>query len=945
MSQPALVPEQAITAGAAALSSLAIPILLLGRDGRIRAVSAPARTLVPAAEVDAPLAAALSVPLEELFAAAESAPPRSLPALLRTAAEPILVLVQPMPVADGLLLLIVSLDAVRNAEERRFLTTPYGTIRVGLNGAVRFANPAAKRFWGDEELEGREFVSLFPQPFHDAIRARLNEVLATGESRSVDLTTGGVVYLGERVVRSNPRVTFLPEFVTGSTLHGVLVVIRERVLDALRVALREEALGTAATEAAAEPGGGPASTWRQRTNRMLDLLRYVLPHDLAIVVEMSNSGGWSRPILLHPEPQQRWPRMWWRVSDDERAQLQSSAPYSVELADWLRDNPDRKNEPLLQLLLEARPKGEGMVSFAVMPIRPHERTVAVLILASARPYQFQPSDKAGPASEEEELLRDPLAVLGGLGLSSLLATMLRHAKRDGEVVRTGIAASIEAAETVPQATLVLLRQLVEYFGWDHAAVYAAHRTDTGEAFRLFAQHPETEDGARHPLAIPQGYTQPLYDPGPGAPLDEALAGASGMLGAAVRDARRRGTGVLVAPDVMERDAAGRPPHWFRSISDAQRSALTIAITINGRTRWVLDTVSRYRYAFIEEDGDQVAPLVKRLATRVSALRDRKLNDRLIRLIDEGVLITDESGVILRANPRAREVLGLEMEDDGADRRRLGDFVRGPEGAALPQADREEKRLLVGPASGLGVEARIRRLEDPTEISDVIWLLSGADRETYNVNTRYIAETVQEVARQVRGPLLLAAYLCGRLGRGAQDTVAPVARQARAEIAKADITFERLAEGIGARQVPKREDRAVALGGILAEVRAALPESDGTRLHIDAEGDSLVTGDRGRLAFALRTLLGHMLARDTGEVNVKLRHVNGQAELGLSGTELPSTTEAAAPEDAVRAAALEAAAHGQDSVRAVLAAHGGSLEPTSVGFQLQLPLALGVETQP
>jgi len=376
----------------------------------------------------------------------------------------VLTLVQGLPVADGLMLLLISLEEVRKAEEKRFETTPYCTIRVGLDGNVRFANPAAKRLWSGKEMEGCSFIGLFPSAFQDDIRAKLREVIATGESRSIEFTTGVYLEVGGRQLHSEPRLIMLPEFATGSTLRTVLVVIRERALDAIRVGLREAALGIAATEPSPEPGSVAPSAWQHRARGVLDLLREVLPHDLAIIQEVSSHGDWVRPILMHPEPQQRWPRMWWRVAESERGLLDAPAPFAIELADWLRNNPDRQDEPMLKLLLEARPNGKPMASFAVMPIRPFGRTESVLVLASAEPGHFQFSGDPGPAWEDEELPRDPLAILGRLGLDTLLARMLRHARRDDEVARTSIAASIESAETVPEAALALLRQLVDHFG-------------------------------------------------------------------------------------------------------------------------------------------------------------------------------------------------------------------------------------------------------------------------------------------------------------------------------------------------------------------------------------------------------------------------------------------------------------------------------------------------
>ena len=154
-------------------------------------------------------------------------------------------------------------------------------------------------------------------------------MIATEGSRSIEFTTGVYLEVGGRQLHSEPRLIMLPEFATGSTLRSVLVVIRERALDAIRVGLREAALAIAATEPSPEPGSVAPSAWQHRARGVLDLLREVLPHDLAIIQEVSSHGDWVRPILMHPEPQQRWPRMWWRVAESERGLLDAPAPFAI----------------------------------------------------------------------------------------------------------------------------------------------------------------------------------------------------------------------------------------------------------------------------------------------------------------------------------------------------------------------------------------------------------------------------------------------------------------------------------------------------------------------------------------------------------------------------------------------------------------------------------------
>ena len=166
---PSAVAEPARTAVAAdpnALQALAIPTLLIGFDGRIREVSESARKLLPNAAVGAPFDALLSIRSTNCEAQPKPAYRRALPVALHAAAGTVLTLVQGLPVADGLMLLLISLEEVRKAEEKRFETTPYCTIRVGLDGNVRFANPAAKRYGASgKEMEGCSFIGLFPSAF------------------------------------------------------------------------------------------------------------------------------------------------------------------------------------------------------------------------------------------------------------------------------------------------------------------------------------------------------------------------------------------------------------------------------------------------------------------------------------------------------------------------------------------------------------------------------------------------------------------------------------------------------------------------------------------------------------------------------------------------------------------------------------------------------------
>ena len=486
-----------------------------------------------------------------------------------------------------------------------------------------------------------------------------------------------------------------------------------------------------------------------------------------------------------------------------------------------------------------------------------------------------------------------------------------------------MAEAIYAARSVTEATRGLLASLVEQFQWDQAAVFTVEPDEAdGGVIRLFAQCPDAgPDGARHRWAIPPGYTQPLYHPKPGEPFDAGRARQSGMLGAAIRAAAP-----LVAADTAE-DENGNRPHFFHSFNHDHGSALAVPILLDGRVRWVLETISCNRNAFHAEDGARIGPLVQRLARMIASRRDAALSERLIARVEQGLVVTDVAGRLLRANARAREMLGLPQASDLPEGRRLLDHAADEAtrsalgGVALTGAIR------LGPLGGLGSDVRFQRFGDQTETRDTVWLLDGADEQDWIYDRTYIEATVQEVARQVRGPLLLAASLAGRLARGGSG--AGVAERIVEEIGRADITFERLAESIGAQRDPRRRDDPVDLAEVIAEVVAALPARDRKpgRLAVHMPAQALVVlGDRDRLGFVVRTLLGHLLDCHPETVTVAGSEAGGRLRLRLTGAGhlAAAPAQAATPLEQIAQAARAMASAAQQTVGHVLQAHGGTL---------------------
>lgn len=886
-----------------ALLDSPLPFIVVGPDGHVREVNAAAAVLAPRAAIGQ--------------------------ALLLDDVDP--VLTHPLRVAGGgTLLLLSSLDSFVQAEQARFNKTPYGLVQLDRQGRIRFANARARALWSERtSFEGELFAGFLPKAAAGLVSDLLDQVLTTETSRTLRVNDGFEVTTGGRALKSQPQLTFVPYYKPGRHVTGIVVHIRERIVEALRIALREAAAGDGA--------GGTIEDWSGRMRAILDLLQEVVPHDRAVLSVMSRDRRWARPILVHPPADPPMPPGWGPVPDIELKRMQQG-PFTVDTLDLLKREPDLAKNSLVAFHLDA-----GLVANAVLPF-PDKHPEAVLTLCSEQRGYFKDDDDAAEWSDDT-WPQPPFRSLLSLGLDPLLMGMLRRVERQQAAAMRMVAHRMLCAQTLPAATQALLAALVEQFRWDHAAVFAVEPGEDGGQFRLFAQFPECEaDGRPHLLALPPGYTQPVYAPPVGAPLDLALARSSGMLGSAVRAGRP-----LVAADTQKRDAQGDCDHFFQSPAATHGSAMTVPIELDGRIRWVLDTVSRHQNAFHEDDGELAGPLVRRLARQLANRRNVWLNEMLIERVEQGVVVTDALGTMLRANARARDMLGLLQGTGMPEGRRLSehasdeatrDFLAG---TALSGAVR------LGPVGGLGSAVKVLRYQDTTETRDLIWLLDGADQQDWTYDRTYIEATVQEIARQVRGPLLMASTLAGRIARHATEGVSPAIERVRAEIGKADITFERLAEAIGARRDPRRTDDRVDIRALLDEIQHALPERDRARLPAgEVPAGFVVRGDRERLRFVLRTLLGHLLACNPERIGVRVERISDGATARLQvalSTSDPAPAEAAGPStplEQAAQAAREAAALAIGTVGDVLRAHGGTVQRHQGGFVIDLPLGDGEE---
>lgn len=878
------------TIGIHDLFSSTLPCILVDRDGLIRKASPAANDLC---------SSPLNRSLEEAFAIsmgslAEHLASQGLRVLVGKCTDvnqrTSHVIAQAAEWPSATLIMLTDLSSSRHAEERRFDVTPYPVLRLSVDGLILFANRAAEQKLG-ANLLNRSLPDFFPE----VARAELTRSLATNprDSQEFDLPAPDSVKIAGEA--KEVRLYLMPDLGPANYLIGRVGVISWDPYESFRDRINQ----------AVNRAGG----WVDAFREMLDVLREAVPHDRAFFGVLGEEGTRFRITLVHPSPDPPWPRRWINVPP-QRLERLSKGPYvERDWAEVMKKIPELALDPTVSRNLK-----DGILTTLMLPIGRQGQPDGVLTLASRNQGAF-----GGQA----------LPMLSSLRIESHVATLLRMAEHEDVAAVRKIGDDIVKASSVAGAFDLLLKGLVEHFQWDHAAIFFADRV--GKRTLIARQYPHlNEVGMLDELAVSPGYTQPL---------DPDLPRESGMLGAAFF-----ADGPKVVVDTEALDADGNPPLNYRTPDGAKprRSAMTLPIKSNGDIRWLLDIESLTTHAFGIQDSQVVAKIVADLEQKVALLNERVLSVALLDIIEQGSVISSRDGHILRANRRAKDLLRLDLAGDNWGR--IADHGADLSSQAILASrdiiERQPIRIR-GLEGGVGnaVLASRRALDEDT--GDSVWLLTDLRVDEWQHDSRFIESTIREVARQVRGPLQLAASFVKRIADG--SATRDLAPRAVAELGKADLTYEKIAESFEARKAPLRGRRPLLLDAIVADVLEHLPRSDGCRIHSTMPRTSLrVAGDGGRMKFALRLIIIFFLTlikdppAHENKIYLQLLRRRAKAVIGLS---LDSTSKSGAR--LVKLAAESGVPLETASV--IIAAHGGQIVGAGLDsgypcLEVRLPLS-------
>ncbi|MBU6281342.1 PAS domain-containing protein [bacterium] len=402
---------------------------------------------------------------------------------------------------------------------------------------------------------------------------------------------------------------------------------------------------------------------------------------------------------------------------------------------------------------------------------------------------------------------------------------------------------------------------------------------------------------------------------------------------------------------LARRTAGREARiedWLGRVRRGERAAVPLAVGLPDR----LDRIAA-------EFGEIAA---SRAGENASLREERDRLEATLGAMVEGVVAIDAAGHVLRANDRAREMLGTALGDD-LEGRLWVDFNRDPELAAFVR-----QALAGGVRCSREIEMRgaVDRVLDanagPTA-DGRFWVLVFHDVTETRRLERIRTDFVANVSHELRTPLTAI--------KGFAETLRSSGFEDRATAARYVDVIDRHAGRLGrliddlltlgdlelGRKPLVREDVAVA--SVARDAVELLEESArraGVSIVVDVAEDTKVSCDADRLQQVLSNLLdnaikyapgGHVRITTSGPAEGKVEIAVADDGRGIPSADLPRLTERFYRVDKSRGRDQGGTGLGLAIVKHIAQAHGGEIAIDSrpgagTTVRVTLPAASGVE---
>ncbi|SEF13975.1 GAF domain-containing protein [Burkholderia sp. WP9] len=685
------------------------------------------------------------------------------------------------------------------------------------------------------------------------------------------------------------------------------------------------AIGALELRRACDPGQSPETM----LDRILEILRAPVPFDIATFSEYAiepTVTQTSKPVLVlgryavDDGKRFNWPARWLKVPSTMMEWIDGTELAVPDINAFFRENPSfrtLRNNPVTREYLN-----RGARSFVVAVLKENGGTVVSLTLARKRGEPFTSEDQR---TLDKLLVSDTLRLVRAAYQAQ--AALFHQEIRDLFAQRAG---PLEIAQSA-------VKRLCEHFRWDYAAIFRlAHAR---ERFELVQQYNATDKK----LLVREDYTQPI---------------GAGVLGRVYK------TGMPVRVE----NTQGRDKHGYIQLAPDAHSCLCYPILVDRSVEWILDFESSEEGAFQHPDVAVLAELIKEAQKTVALWFEMRLNKALIENVEQGVIVVDRANRITRLNSLANQLLGVLPDKEsrispipagvrgmstgsvrGEDLSRFGADEEAK--AILASGHVAEKPLRLRGADGLErhVVASSREAEDA--FNRRIWRLTDPKGWDWVTALEYMRTTVQGVAQQTRGPLLLANALVAKARGLAEDNpdLQNLLSKARASLCKTDITYERLVDGLEVERTPVGNPVAVDVKAAIDRFVADLPLYDSNSIAV-TQTDSVPAAyaDPDRVRFVIHSTLGYMLAirlpssKVSVEVDGGRRHVSVKLSTSIRG----AAGIAVLPADAdrltrARTDAQQATVHALSAVRRMIECNGGTLKASQRADTLTIAFTLPV----
>ena len=841
----------------------------------------------------------------------------NVPAMLQTMVE--------LPDTGHRLILVTDGAPFRRAEGQRFDSTPYAIMRVSPDGIVHFANAEAFNLLSllPGDVMGRPLETLFEGCDGASIPQQLDECLRKLAPVPVNVSVCNRANSKEELV----RLLLTPDLTADRRALGALVVIQSTLLERVRDEI---------SKLAHDP---TIPSWDKRLESILECVRRIFDFDHANFGIYADDVSVFRAFAIFPRDRMKWSERWLRLPANIEPWLRSGKTAVPDINKFLKDYPALATSEVAQ-----------------MYVSKHMRSSVTLVAAGAQNLPTSAlsfsSKQAGRFGQAHvDLLRD-------LDLEPVLIRIENEIRSEREALAARLLSELASTPSLPDVARKIVDQIASSFKWNFVALFRVDR-HMGQ-FELFHHNP-----CKPGFAIDAPYLQPID---------------KGMLASTLHEKRTLIVNDIGAPDVEQ--------YGYIGLDRPARSAMTIPVRLNGRIRWILNIEANVAHAFHGPDREAIERLTEAIEEGLKQRTLKEINKLVLRETEQGVVTVGMDGAILGTNAVAERLLGMSgSAGSDADRGFLSKYAPQDDPRAIDVlkglGGTEKRRIeLVGDDGEIRPVLATRKVLDAS-FDTALWFLIDLRSDRWTVDLRFLRETVTDVAQQTRAPLALASSLARQLPRlwtntrPAEESGAPspadsedLSRRLIAEINKADITFERLAENLNVRRNPARNMQRLDLRFCIDSVIDGLPKRDRDRIDkVRPQTPVVVKGDPERLVFVVRSIVAHLMrvlpADENARVSVALSLQGGSAALVLAiadrtdmgietnGDDAADANDANARPDALwRAykAARGDASLGLSAVRCVIEAHHGALKaragnaepgdpsPPWVAFRVVLPVA-------